>query len=133
MIRKLFIFSLVLLLCACGHLQERRRVQTLDKAIDDYAYALRWKRIDDAVSYHKNKDGTKPNIDVKLMNDVRVTGFSIDKKVLGKEMMDAVVTGEFKYYKEDYGTVHTLKFEQHWWFDEDAERWYVESAFPVFK
>jgi hypothetical protein len=133
MIRKLFIYSLVLFLCACGHMQERLKAQNLNKAIDEYAYALRWHRIDDAVSYHKNKDGTKPAIDLTPMNDVRVTGFSIDKKVLGKDMMDATVTGEYRYYKEDYGTLNTLKFEQHWWFDPEAERWYVDSAFPKFK
>ena len=114
-------------------MQERRKVQSLDKSIDEYAYALRWKRIDDAVSFHKKRDGTKPDIDVTLMDDVRVTGFNIDKKVLGKDMTDAVVTGELKYYKEEYGTLKTLKFEQHWWFDPEAERWYVESDFPAFK
>ena len=67
------------------------------------------------------------------MDDVRVTGFKIDKKVLNKDLTEAVVTGEFDYYREDYGTVKKLDFEQHWWYDDDAGHWYLESPFPKFK
>ena len=133
MMKNVLLFSLVLLISACGNMQEKLKVQNLDKAIDEYAYALRWKRIDDAVSFHRNKDGSKPDINVGPMDDIRVTGFNIENKVLGHDMKDCTVTGELKYYKEDYGMLRTLKFEQHWWYDEEAKRWFVDSPFPEFK
>jgi len=133
MFRKLFIVSLAVLLTACGAAETRHKLGNLDHAIDEYAYALRWQRIDDAVAFHKRKDGTKPNIDTSTMNNVRVTGFKIDKRILSDDMTSATVTGELDYYKEDVGTLHKLHFEQHWWYDEDAKHWYLSSDFPKFK
>jgi hypothetical protein len=133
MVRKLFIAGLAILLCACAGAPERIKLGHLNKAINEYGYALRWQRIDDAVSFHKKRDGTSPDIDTSPMEDIRVTGFSIDKRILNQDQTEAVVTGELTYYKEDYGTLKKLQFEQHWWYDPEAKRWYLESDFPNFK
>jgi len=78
----------VLLLCmmlavsACGDATVRKRVQDIDYAIDAYAYALRWARIDDAIEYHMDRDGKRPEIDPSVMDDIRVTGLPSGKKPL---------------------------------------------------
>jgi hypothetical protein len=133
MSRNLLVLCLAVLVCACSSAPERIKINDLNTAVKEYAYALRWQRIDDAVAYHRNRDGTKPDIDTSAMNDVRVTGFKIEKRVINKDSTEAVVTGEFDYYREDYGALKKLKFEQHWWYDDDAGHWYVESPFPKFK
>ena len=43
----------MLALTACGDSAVRKKVENLDTVIDEYAYALRRMRKNDAVAYHK--------------------------------------------------------------------------------
>lgn len=133
MVRNLLVISLAMLLCACASAPDRIKLNRLDKAIDEYGYALRWQRIDDAIAFHKQQDGTRPDIEASVMDDIRVTGFNIDKRTLIGDLTEAEVSGVLTYYKEDYGTVEKLRFEQHWWFDPETERWFLDSDFPHFE
>ena len=134
-----FTYRLVVLLtclaalAACRESGVRKQVQDLDYAINDYAYALRWSRTDDAVAYHVNRDGTRPDIDLGGMEGVRVTGFKITGKTLDPDLAGASVSGELNYYHSDYGTLRTLDFSQSWWFEPESGKWYVDSAFPRFE
>ena len=47
----------------------------------------------------------------------------------GKE---ARVIAMIEYYELDFGVIHTLRDEQHWWYDEDEKRWYLGSLLPSF-
>jgi hypothetical protein len=44
----------------------------------------------------------------------------------------AVVRARIEYYREDSPTVRELTDEQHWWYDEEARRWYLDGALPDF-
>ncbi|MEX2353226.1 MAG: hypothetical protein WD709_03490 [Gammaproteobacteria bacterium] len=135
MIVRIKIMALLLLLSACGGGDSgvRKMVQDLDYAINDYAYALRWARTDDAVAYHVNRDGSKPDIDLSDMDAIRVTGFTITEKVLNDDVTAATVSGELNYYHNDYGTLREIEYHQSWWYEPESKKWYVESDFPEFK
>lgn len=124
---------LVMVLTACGSPAVRTQVESLDRAIDEYAYALRWLRKNDAVAYHMNRDGTRPHIDTSVMDVIRVTGFTIEEKTLGPEMTTATVVGELNYYHNEYGMLRTIEYRQSWWYDGESKRWYLDSEFPRFK
>lgn len=124
---------LVLLLqTACGTSGEQRKLETLDDAIKNYAYALRWGRIDDALAYHINEDGVRPEIDTSVMDSVRVTSFRITLRELDSEQTEAMVEGEMSYYLEQSGTLRDIEYRQRWWYQPDSKKWFLDSPFPEF-
>jgi hypothetical protein len=133
MIRKINILVLLFALTACGDSGVRKTVQDLDFAINDYAYALRWSRVDDAVAYHVNRDGDRPDIDLSAMQAIRVTGFTIREKNLNDDITGATVSGELDYYHNEYGTLRKVAYSQSWWYEPESKKWYLESDFPEFK
>ena len=133
MTAKIKVLVLLLILSACGDAVIRERVEDLDYAIDNYAYALRWSRSNDAVAYHKNRDGSKPAIDVSAMEVIRVTGFTIREKTLNSDNTGASVKGELSYYHNDYATLRTIEYSQSWWYEPESKKWYLDSEFPQFR
>jgi len=131
--RKIVVLLLMLVLTACGDSGIRKQVENLDHAIDEYAYALRWLRKNDAVAYHMNRDGSRPEIDTSAMDVIRVTGFTIQEKKLNPDHTGATVTGELNYYHNEYGMLRTIIYTQSWWLEPESEKWYLDSEFPQFK
>jgi len=130
---KVWTLIFVLVISACGDAGIRKMVQDLDYAIDDYAYALRWSRSNDAVAYHLNRDGSRPQIELSVMESIRVTGFTIKGKALNDDLTEATVNGELEYYHNEYGTLRKTNYSQSWWYEPESKKWYVESDFPEFK
>ena len=127
----LFVLILVSMLqFGCGGTMQRQKLENLDYAIDDYAYALRWGRLNDAVAYHMDEEGDKPTIDTSIMDSIRVTSFRITEKTLNTEQTEATVKGEFRYYDERYGTLRSLDYEQRWWYEPDSKKWLMDGEFP---
>ena len=133
MFRLSIIAFLILLLAACASPVSRKRGQDLTTAIDRYAAALRWSRIDEARDYHVDREGVGLEQDLSFMDSIRVTGHKIRERIIDRDISEATVTGEFSYYNEDYGTLKTIPFTQQWWYQEDVKKWFIESPFPEFK
>ncbi|NNE38320.1 MAG: hypothetical protein HKN08_08445 [Gammaproteobacteria bacterium] len=129
---RILTFFTFMLLLSCGGTVERQKLETLNSAIDDYAYALRWGRTDDAVSYHVNEDGSQPGIDSSIMDSVRVTGFEIRERTVNPEQTEATVKGELNYYHDNSATLRTLEYDQHWWYEPESKQWLLDSDFPEF-
>jgi len=132
MYRKLIICCLTGVLAACGAVGTKK-LNDLDRAIDSYVAALRWSRIDDASRRHLGKDYKQPEIDTSTMDQVRVTSYTIKKKVVNEDLNEASVISELDYYKTEYGTLKQMTLEQAWWYDEESKQWYIESDFPNFE
>lgn len=111
----------------------KRKIGSLDKAIEDYAAALRWGRYQDAHDYHAEKDGSKPALPLDRLEQIRVTAHNFYEKNVNEEVSEASVKGEIKYYHTDYGTVRKLPLEQVWWYDPEAKRWYLQGEMPKFR
>jgi hypothetical protein len=131
LIRLITIIPLLILLSCSGTI-ERKKLETLNEAIDNYAYALRWSRTEDAVSYHFNEDGDKPEIDSSIMDSIKVTGFEITDRNVNPEQTEATVEGKLNYYKNNSATIRTLEFNQRWWYEDNTKKWLLDSAFPEF-
>lgn len=124
---------LVVVLSGCGGASNKKRLSVLDDSIDRYVQALRWSRLDDAVSYHVGRDGGKAGIDLTPMEPIRITEYRIIEKIVNDDFTEATVTGELNYYHNEYGTLKKIPLRQKWWFEEESRKWYLESNFPVFK
>jgi len=132
MLRTLVIISVVLI-AACSSMTTQQRTSDLNDSLDRYAAALRWAYYSDALVYHINRDGKRPEVNLDRLDDFSVTGFEIKKKILNENQIEAFVSGELVYYSKEYGTVIKLKLEQNWWYNEEAKHWFIEGGFPDFK
>ena len=132
MLRTLVIIS-VMLIAACSSMATQQRTSDLNDALDRYAVAMRWAYYVDALSYYVDRDGKRPDIDLEMLDDFSITGYEIKEKTLNETQDEVFVRGEFVYYQKEYGTIKKLKFEQNWWYSEEAKHWFIESDFPVFK
>jgi hypothetical protein len=132
MLKRIFIYSLVLMLVACNGVGTRKKAEGLEKAIDEYVAALRWGRFDKAREYHLDKDGKSAEIDTSKLQYIKVTGHTFKKKTVNKEIDEASLQIEMQYYHEQYGTLKKLIIDQSWWFNEDAKSWFLSSEFPSF-
>ena len=133
MLKKFLILSCLLIIISCGSAPIRKKVKDLDHSIDDYAFALRWSRPKDAAEYHVRQDGSKTELDLSVMENIRVMGFTITEKTLNDDITEAVVKVELNYSRVDYGTLKKVDLHQTWWFEPDSKKWFLQSEFPNFK
>ena len=131
--RLTILLLMFLFLSACSSSGEIKKVEMLNDAIDNYAYALRWGRIDDAVAYHVAEGGDKPEIDSAIMKSIRVTGFNIKERTINPELTGATVEGELNYYSNEYGTLRSIEYSQRWWYEPESKKWFLDNEFPQFK
>ncbi|MGY8813495.1 MAG: hypothetical protein ACKVHQ_02095 [Gammaproteobacteria bacterium] len=127
------IFIIFLFHFGCGSPGEVKKLGALDDAINEYAYALRWGRIDDALAFHIDEDGVRPDIDVSNMKFIRVTGFDIKRRTVNPEQTEATVQSELNYYNDQYGTLKSLEYAQLWWYQPDTKKWLLNSEYPQFQ
>ena len=133
MLGNILIMTLLLTLIACADNLVREKAEDLDAAIDNYAYALRWQRKNDAVAYHVKPDGTKPVIDTSMLDVIRITDFTITEKTVNPEITGADVAGEFDYIHNEFGTLRKISFTQKWRYEPETKKWFLDSEFPQFK
>lgn len=133
MIRKLiFISTLAALLAGCGAM-ESHRLGLLDQAIIRYSQALRWQRYEDAQAYHMTREGERRKIDQEALKHIRISGYQIQEKNMGDDLMEAEVVGVMEYFNDSRGTIRKVPMTQTWWFDPESKRWFVTGELPQFK
>lgn len=133
MIRNLILTLVAALpLAGCGAM-ERHRLDQLDQAIVRYAQALRWQRYEDAQEYHMTREGERKKIDQEALAHIRISGYTIQEKVMSDDMMQADVDGVLEYFNDSRGTIRKVPMTQAWWFNPESKRWFVNGDLPQFK
>ena len=72
-------------------------------------------------------------IDLAKIKQFNVTGINVLEKTIDPEATEAIILTEISYYDKEYGTVKTIRQEQHWWRIPDESTWLIESEFPKFE
>ncbi len=111
----------------------KNKITSLDDAINQYVFALRWGRYKDAHEYHAEADGGKPALPLDKLQQIRVTGHEIYEKNVNEEITEAIVKGEINYYHTEYGTLRKLPLNQIWWYEPESKRWYLKGEMPKFR
>jgi hypothetical protein len=130
--RALLLMVLISALSACGGGDTKRRLQILDRSIDEYAQAMRWARYQDAEAFHKTRDGEAQKLDLEALKHVRVTGYAIRSRNIDVEVQEADIEGDLQYFLDSRGTLQRTPLKQKWWYEEKSRRWFLESEPPRF-
>ncbi len=102
-----------------------------------YRSAVRWAEYDEAFSYVKLRDGEPSELDLDYLEKIEVTGYEIVKRTAVAKTEttpeEAQVLVEIDFLRDASPSVNKIKREETWWFDEEAEKWYLDGNLPNFE
>jgi hypothetical protein len=102
-----------------------------------YRSAVRWAEYDEAFSYVKLRDGEPSELDLDYLEKIEVTGYEIVKRTAVAKTKTtpevAQVLVEIDFLRDASPSVNKIKREETWWFDEEAEKWYLDGNLPNFE
>ena len=119
-------------LSSCASKQKQKTLNSFDERIRLYGRLLRWKEYEGAANMIQHQDESSVEIDLDVYKDLRVTDYEVKKVVMGDELKTAEVEAEINYYFETANSVETIRDKQSWWYNEDAETWFLDDDLPAF-
>lgn len=135
--------SMIVMICVmsvpgCGALDTKNQVAKLERSLEQYAAALRWARLREAVSFHVTQDGKSAEVNLEHLENFAVTSFKIVSKTIIPSsekggINEAIIVAEMSYFHKEQGTIRKAKLNQLWWYSTEIKRWLVETDFPEFK
>ena len=85
-----------------------------------------------ANSYIVRTDTSTHTYDEDFHKGIKVTSVEITEHDIRLEDEEAYVTIEISFYHEAGGVVEDIIDKQRWWYDPEAEQWYLDGSFPDF-
>ena len=124
----------VALVSGCGGMKTKQRVSSLDETLNAYRILLRWGQYEDALRYIRFREPKPedelPKLDLDALKPVKLASYDVVRKVMTPEEDKADIEVAITYYHEESNVLHSMRQTQHWWFDEESERWFLDGEFP---
>jgi hypothetical protein len=118
---------LVLLLAACAHdlgLMKR------DETLNAYRATVRWGPLESARKYQSER---ARSLAVPLdLEQLRISGYEVTSQTLDKERMTLSQTVKLRYYRSGNLVERETVDEQLWRYDDEQEKWLLDSPLPRF-
>ena len=116
----------------CANIEAKGKTAQLQDRTRAYRKAVRWSEFEIASTYVRRRDQSEYHYDSDFLDGIRVTSIEITERDVRLEDDEAIVKLEISYYHEDGGVVKEIVDAQTWWYDVDAEQWYLDGTFPDF-
>jgi len=132
--RRALLALCVVCVVGCSHLltpSEERRQKAFAVATETYRKLLRWGYYEEAAQYLKGNGEEVPRPDLAQMARYKISGYHASEELRNEEGDEVRSIALIDYYDIDNGTARTLRDEQYWWYDREAERWYLGSPMPA--
>ncbi len=120
-----FWFALAALLSACSH---DIGLMKMDEQVSAYGSAIRWGQFKKALGYLDPPPARSP--DWKTLSQTQMTAYTTqfrDTLPSGKVMLQTV---EIRYIPPGSVVEKSFIDQQRWRYDDDAERWVLETGLP---
>lgn len=128
-----FSIVLVMMLSACAHITEQKKLEHLDAKQKLFMKALRWKSYETAASVIRFRNPARQLGPIDGLNKITVTSYDLLGSAPHADDGSVVVQALFGYIQNDTGRVYQIKHTQIWWFDEESRQWFLDSEMPDFK
>lgn len=129
--------SVAALLCAlallggCGSMAERERETRLDDTLRAYERGIRWGEFGMAVALIKPREVMRRPVTRQDLEAYRVTGYQIVSRTpAGDDGMEIDLVVEIGAYDINRGVVFEIEDRQRWYFDENANSWFLDGTLP---
>lgn len=135
MIRLVLVWGVIAsLLSGCEGMGAQKRANTLEQTLNEYRILMRWGQFEEAARYIRFRPGhgELKQLDLKPLKQIRLASYDVVEQIVDTEQPVANIKVVMTYYHEESNVLHTLRQAQHWWYDEQNKRWYLEAEFPDF-
>ncbi|MGD9603348.1 MAG: hypothetical protein AB7O21_01645 [Gammaproteobacteria bacterium] len=132
--RRALLAICVICLIGCSHLLspgEERRQKKLAVATETYRKLLRWGYYEEAAQYLKGNGEEVSRPDLAQLARYKISGYHASEELRNDTGDEVRLIALIDYYEIDSGNARTLRDEQYWWYDAEAERWYLGSPMPA--
>ena len=116
---------------SCGRVKEDKMAAGLYNATKGYRESIRWGYFDAAVGFLY--PDTRADLDAKLLENVRVTGYEVIQPAVITPQETAVQLVRIEYVLEDQQRLKSLMDRQDWRWDADSAGWWLHSGMPKFE
>ena len=116
------------LLAACSH---DYQLMKTEEQLHGYEAAIRWNLFKRAMDYLASPPTPSP--DWRALDQIKVTGYKATFRDLFPSGKFLLQTVEIRYLPAGSVVERTLIDEQRWRFDEDRDRWLLETGLPKFR
>ncbi|MBT8445975.1 MAG: hypothetical protein KJO38_02425 [Gammaproteobacteria bacterium] len=117
----------------CNTIKEERRGNELTMSLRTFSKLLRWGMFEDASQYLRNSDDEEIPVDLDSFEGVKVTDFETISQGMSEDGLEATITSQVAYYRQDTGVLREIRYKQVWWYDPEAERWFIDGQLPDFR
>lgn len=117
----------------CAQIEQKSRANRLDQAVRLYVNSIRWGNFDTAAALTRVRKGEQPPVDAAVVGNIRVTAYSYRLVSVDETAGEASVNANFDYYFLDSGTVRNVSQTAVWYFDADADSWFLDGTLPDFR
>ncbi|PHR50854.1 hypothetical protein [Cycloclasticus sp.] len=125
--------GLILMLSACAHITEQKKLEHLDAKQKLFMKALRWKSYETAASVIRYRNPARKLAPIDGLNKITVTSYDLIGSVPNAEDDTIIAQVLFGYIQNETGRVYQVKHTQVWWFDEESKQWFLDSDMPDFR
>jgi hypothetical protein len=118
-------FTLTAMMAACSH---DYQLMKMEEQVNGYGAAIRWNLFKKAAAYLAEPPTDAP--DWQRLRDTKVTAYDLQSRDYfpsGNVMMQTV---EIRYIPPDGVVEKTITDPQRWRFDDDKDRWVLETGLP---
>lgn len=134
-IAQLALLAGALLLAGCPAVKkpsDERRDKAFVQATDTYRKLIRWGYFEEASQYLKGRETLLEKPDFRAYDRYKVTTYGLGEQLVSNTGDEARITAHIQYYDTDTMKAGVVRDDQFWWYDREAERWYLGSPMPVF-
>lgn len=129
----MYCVGLILMLSACAHITEQKKLEHLDAKQKLFMKALRWKSYETAASVIRYRNPARKLAPIDGLNKITVTSYDLIGSVPNAEDDTIIAQALFGYIQNETGRVYQVKHTQVWWFDEESKQWFLDSDMPDFR
>ena len=117
-------------LTGCQTLSEKKQAAVLEETLRKYEATVRWGGMAQARSFASDDIA---NFSPTRNKDLRITHYEVVQGPTQVSEEKALQTVVIQYVRESSQNVRELMDQQIWQYDAEAEKWSLQSQFPVFK
>lgn len=122
----------VLLVLGCASMKTGEKMSQFDETSRAYLRAIRWGEFEAAYAFKKLTDRDDVLPDFEEYRSVRVTNFKVKQTIISEDQLKIIQIVDFQYYRMKDVTVKTIIDRQKWEYDEEQDRWFLQSNLPAF-
>ena len=123
---------LILLILGCASMEVGERMSQFDETSRAYIRAIRWGEFEAAFAFKKLSARDEVLPDFEDYRNVRVTSYKVKQTIISEDQFKIIQIVDFQYYRMKDVTVNTLIDRQRWEYDQEQEKWFLQSNLPAF-